>query len=166
MSGLLGLSSSRRLRFATHSPRYGLPSTRPIFPYRKNWSGRWDFSSSASYPLGSSGTGRPSLGPVALRVAFKSHSSQKELSGRWDLNPRPFGPEPNALAKLRYSPVCRHSKIYRSALSPKDKIPFCVRNESILTQRPIADNGGERAPPRSLSGLYRDSSWPSYRPRC
>ncbi len=26
-------------------------------------------------------------------------------SGRWDLNPRPLGPEPSALAGLRYAPI-------------------------------------------------------------
>ena len=27
-----------------------------------------------------------------------------EKSGRWDLNPRPLGPEPSALARLRHAP--------------------------------------------------------------
>ena len=45
---------------------------------------------------------------------FKNHSlSSKNTpsmnwSGRWDLNPRPFEPHSNALAKLRYSPICTH----------------------------------------------------------
>ncbi len=42
---------------------------------------------------------------------FEKHSLSSKTapsyiwSGRWDLNPRPFEPHSNALAKLRYSPV-------------------------------------------------------------
>ena len=31
----------------------------------------------------------------------------RKLSGRWDLNPGPLGPEPSALAKLSYAPTSK-----------------------------------------------------------
>ena len=43
---------------------------------------------------------------------FSSENPQSQIwSGRWDLNPRPFEPHSNALAKLRYSPYNFSGKI-------------------------------------------------------
>src|SRR5579859_7452610 len=47
-------------------------------------------------------SGRPATHPVELRARID------KWSGRKDLNLRPPGPEPGALARLRYAPTVRH----------------------------------------------------------
>jgi hypothetical protein len=57
---------------------------------------------STALPGGTGGNPRPSDAPQK-----KEHQGfpGAHLSGRWDSNPRPLGPEPSALAGLRYAPI-------------------------------------------------------------
>jgi hypothetical protein len=42
-----------------------------------------------------------------------------EESGRWDLNPRPLGPEPSALARLRHAPCYTERTEYSHEFTEK-----------------------------------------------
>ncbi len=64
-------------------------------------------------------------------------------SGRWDLNPRPLGPEPSALAGLRYAPMF-NSNLFDSLYGFDDLL---VPNQ-ISASRP---SGGILVPPAMLA---------------
>ncbi len=42
---------------------------------------------------------------------YQKISGKKQWSGRRDLNPRPPGPKPGALTRLRYAPLCNRTEI-------------------------------------------------------
>src|SRR5437868_12962378 len=52
---------------------------------------------------------------VAVLAHFHGGSPSRK-SGRVDLNHRPFGPEPNALAKLSYAPITSNHPNWRAEI--------------------------------------------------
>jgi hypothetical protein len=81
-----------------------LPATRPLHPARMRKRKRPD--SSSGLILGK---------PLLSRALY---------SGRQDLNLRPLGPEPSALAKLSYAPSFLHSP---AAFRPPLRLQLCFR---------------------------------------
>ena len=61
--------------------------------------------------------GRPQRSRYRFGTGVIQRSEKwRNLSGRWDSNPRPLGPEPSALAGLRYAPneiLCSSASLSR-----------------------------------------------------
>ncbi len=59
-------------------------------------------------------------------LSYTHHSEQEKWSGRRDLNPRPPGPKPGALTRLRYAPT--------SWIEIIDYFKVCVKIYIIITK--------------------------------